>query len=244
MEGLKELLLSDSYDQLKESAINKLLDEPCIRQLSEEDFFHIVSYCLRLVASSENSNESRKKFAINVMYKLHTFRENEFNDISLQVISELVSSDTNQPVDILFSSKELIAIDFLEDTVTTELSDCLLKILQRLRGKISLAVLVDIANITRSNPKCLPPTQQHQLFCTEIINQISSLNIPANQFVNFMQDVMTVASMIQKIWLTSPGDIILPCLANIYTLIADSSNIIFSCFILILITNFEQYPQV
>jgi hypothetical protein len=158
------------------------------------------------------------------MSKLNSFRRNEFNDISLQVISELISPDMNEPVDILATSKALLTIGFLEDVVSTEFSDSVLKILQRLRGKLSLTVLVDIANVTQSNPKCLPPQQQLQQFCTEIINQVSSLSIPASQVICFMQDVMAVANMVQKIWLMSPGDIVLSCLANIYTLIADSSN--------------------
>jgi hypothetical protein len=224
MERLLEIIRSDSSDQDKGNTINDLLDEEFVRGLSEEDYFVIVNYCLRLIASPKSQDELGKEATVKIMSKLNSFRRNEFNDISLQVISELISPDMNEPVDILATSKALLTIGFLEDVVSTEFSDSVLKILQRLRGKLSLTVLVDIANVTQSNPKCLPPQQQLQQFCTEIINQVSSLSIPASQVICFMQDVMAVANMVQKIWLTSPGDIVLSCLANIYTLIADSSN--------------------
>ncbi len=224
MEQFQEIIHSNSSVQDKENVINCLFNEVYVRHLSEEDYFQLVNYCLRALASSDTSNDFGKEATTKVLYKLHAHRKNEFNDISLQVVSELISPDVNQPVDILAVTKELLTIDFLEDVVTNEFSDNVVKILKKLRGKLSLTILVDIANVTQLNPKCLPPTQQNQLFCTEIINQISSLNIPLNQLVSFMQDVMTVANMVQKIWLTSPSDIILPCLAYIYTLIADSSK--------------------
>ncbi|XP_046648592.1 ubiquitin carboxyl-terminal hydrolase 35-like [Daphnia pulicaria] len=223
MERLLEIIRSDSSDQDKGDTINSLLDEVFVQGLSEEDYFVIVNYCLRSIALPKNQNELGKEATVKIMSKLNSFRKNEFNDISLQVVSELISPDANEPVDILATSKELLTIGFLEDVVSTEFSDNVLKILQRLRGKLSLSVLVDIANVTQSNPKCLPPQQQLQQFCTEIINQVSSLSIPVSQLISFMQDVMAVANMVQRIWLTSPGDIVLSCLANIYTLIADSS---------------------
>lgn len=225
MDHLKEVIQND-FSNENESVINNILHEACVRQLSEEDYFQIVDYCVRLLAVG-NSNDFKRKSVVTILQKLNLFRKEECNNISLQVIRELISPNIYQPVEILNTSKELITVEVLEDLVAAELSSKLYQILLKLRGKLNLAVLVDIANITRSNPKCLPTTQQHQLFCTEIINQVSSLSIPANNVIVFMQDVMIVASMVQKIWLTSSGDIILPCLANIYTLISDSSMLFF-----------------
>ena len=226
MEKLQEIIQSNRSKEDRENVIDSVFNEVYVRQLSEEDFYEFVNYCLRAIASPNVHINLGKEATTRVLYKLHLHRRNEFNDISDVIISELISGDVNLPVDILAITKELLTVDFLQDVVSTEFSDNVLKILQRLRGKLSLSVLVDIANVTQSNQKCFPPTSQHQQFCTEIINQISSISIPANQFINFMQDVMTVANMVLKIWLTSPGDIILPCLAYIYTLIvvADSSK--------------------
>ena len=220
MDRLKDLIQSGSSNGEENNIINSVLDEVFIRGLPEDDYSYLVSYCLRSIsAPTKNATNLPKEFIVNIAHKLYSFRRNEFNDISLQVISELVSPDINQPVDILATSKELLTVDFLEDVVSVEFSDNVMKILQKLRGKLSLVVLVDIANITQSHSKCLPPPQKHLQFCTEVINQVSSLIVPMSKLVSFMQDVMNIANMIQKVWLTTPHDIVLPCLANIYTLI-------------------------
>jgi len=39
-----------------------------------------------------------------------------------------------------------------------------------------------------------------------------------------MQDCITVAAAVQKIWLISSEDVVLPCLSYIYSLIASSSK--------------------
>lgn len=224
MEHVIELIQSNGSLEQTECVVQSLLDETFVLKLPDKEFFQVVDYCLRLMSSPPIPSDSKRQLTVQILQKLHLFRKNEFNDITLQVVSELFSPDTNQPEDILASSKILLTVSFLEDVVSTELSDNLLKILLRLRGKLSLPVLVDISTVTKSYPKCLPPQHQHQLFCAEIINQVSTVTIPSNQLVSFMQDVMNVASMVQKVWLTSPGDIVLPCLANIYTLIAESSK--------------------
>lgn len=224
METLLNIVRSDISDQDKRNSISELLNEVFVRCLSEEEFFFVVNYCLHVIASPKNRSELGKETAVKILSILNAFRQNEFNDISLQVVSELISSDLSEPVDTLATAQELLTVSFLEDVVSTEFSDNVLKILHKLRGRLSLPVLVGIANVTECNPKCLPPEQLRQQFCTETINQISSLSIPASQFINFMQDVMTVANMIQVIWLTSRDDVGLSSLAIIYTLIAESSN--------------------
>lgn len=224
MEQLRELIQSDGSCEQNECKINTLLDETFVQKLSDEEYSQIVDYCLRFVASSSCSSDFKKQLTVKILKRLHLFRKNDFNEITLQVVKELFSSDSNQPEEILLTSNNLLTINFVEDIVSSELSDNLLRILLRLRGKLSLGILVDISNVTRLYPKCLPPQHQHHLFCSETINQVSSVTVPNLQIVNFMQDVMNIASMVQRIWLTSPGDIVLHCLANIYTLIAESSK--------------------
>ncbi|KAK4009943.1 ubiquitin carboxyl-terminal hydrolase 35 [Daphnia magna] len=227
MEKLLKIILSEISDQNKNNSVSKLLDEDFVRCLSKEEFVSIIHYCLHLVASPKEHSELRKETAIEILSILNAFRRNEFKEISPQVVSELISSNLSEPVDfdILATVQELLTVGFLEDVVSTEFSDSVLKILQKLRGKHSLPVLVDVANVILCNSKCLPPQQLRQQFCIEIINLISSLSIPASQYINFMQDVMLVSKMVQKIWLNSPHDVGLSSLAIIYTLIAESSNV-------------------
>ncbi|KAI9558636.1 hypothetical protein GHT06_015424 [Daphnia sinensis] len=205
MEKLFKIIESEISDQNKDNSVTKLLNEDFVRRLPKEEFVSIIHHCLHLVASPKDHKELRKETAIEIF--------------------ELISSNISEPVDIFATVQELLTLGFLEDVVSTEFSDSMFKILQKLRSKHSLPVLVDMANVILCNPKCLPPQQLRQQFCIEIINLISSLSIPAIQFINFMQDVMLVAKMVQKIWLNSPHDVGLSSLAIIYTLIAESSTV-------------------
>lgn len=209
----------------KKNAVENAVDEVYVRDMDSEEYFKLVNLCL-VTISSQNSTSSLKTLCNGLMAKLQKFRTCEFNDVSMLVVGELVSlKKITDPHAVLAAVKELITIDYLEDVVSTELSEAIMPLMKALDSKLSLNALVDIARLTQEHTKCLPPHQHQLKFCTKVINQISSLNIPPyQQFPNFMQDVTTVANMVQKIWMTSPSDVILPCLSNVYTLISSSSK--------------------
>lgn len=229
MDRLKALVQSNLLQSEKDDAIRNTLDEAFIRGMTEEDYFTLVRHCLCTTAGLSGQQSDEKDLLATVMAKLQKCRTTEFNDISLLVISELMTVEKNScPQEILAIVKELIAIDYLEDVVSTEFSEIVIPVLQALNSKLNLSSLLDIANLCQEKPKCLPPSHQHLKFCSMIINQITSLSIPSQMhFFSFMQDVIVVANMVQKIWLMSPEDVVLPCLLNIYTLIASSSKYIF-----------------
>lgn len=161
----------------KEDAIQKMIDEAYICDMSEDDYFNLVKFCM-YETSKPHDQKRDNALVVMLMAKLQKSRMSEFNDISMLVVSDLISTGKHlYPHNTIIAVKELIIIDYLEDVVSNEFSESILEILQALHSKINLSVLVDIAYLCQINQKCLPPPQQHYKFCTEVRHFLNFLNI-------------------------------------------------------------------
>ncbi len=161
----------------KEDAIHNTIDETYICDMSEEDYFNLVKFCM-CETSKPHDQKRDNALVVVLMAKLQKSRMSEFNDISMLVVSDLISTGKHlHPHNTIVAVKELIIIDYLDDVVSTEFSESVLEILQALHGKMNLSALVDIANLCQVNQKCLPPPQQHYKFCTEVRHFRNSLNV-------------------------------------------------------------------
>ena len=148
-----------------------------------------------------------------------------FNSSSSDTINKLI--DNYQATETITTMQTLLEISHLENITSDVVSRRMLDILKELQSHINLSSLLEIASVIEKYGKCLPPPTDHLRFCSEIINQLLSLSTPTtDKFYAFMCGVTKVGSVIEKIWLlpNSPNNIILPCLSNIYTLIANSNN--------------------
>jgi hypothetical protein len=159
-----------------------------------------------------------------------------FNSTSSETIKKLI--DDSLPIDTIAIINNFPTFSHLENIVSDVVSVRMLQILKAQQNHINLSTLLDIASVIEKNEKCLPPPEDHLSFCSELINQLLSLSTPSpDKFYSFMCGVTKVGLVIEKIWQLpySPNNVILPCLSNIYTLIANSNSskcILDECFII------------
>lgn len=220
MDRLVAILNSNRNDDEKEYDLNVLLNQQFVESLTDDDYSLVVDQCLKSL--TQNSNDFHKKLAEKVILNIRTYRTSEFEYSLQKFITEMLSKESlNNALTLI---ENFLVVEILEENVSKHLSTKLVEAIRQ--SDSSLPVLSKIAALLKSHPQCMPPPGQQLKFVLEIINRIASLSVPKNgkDIILFVNDVTAVTCLVERVWLKSTSNLILPSLAMIYTLIVSSSK--------------------
>lgn len=214
-------ILNDSIEEGTEEE-DLLLDRASVESLSTEQVDDLVRRCWPLLTDLPNLR--RTNAAHKILAALGRHRPAELDDSCNRFLDyqDLPSTE------ILVLIEQLLALEFptMTNCISRIFSDRATNFIKKCDACQSLSILKRIAAITCRHPICLPSSGQQLRFVLEVVNRVASLKVPNKsvEIIPFLRDVTAVAEMVERIWLTSSENIVLPCLSVVYTLIVGSGK--------------------